>query len=74
MYLTGPEAWDDYVPLLAVESCMGFFVSAQKSQLGVPSARNCTGKARFPVHQLVHQPARYDPEHPETLRETKRLI
>src|SRR5215216_1801040 len=32
-----------------------------------------TSSIRWVLHQLVHQPARNIPEHPETLYETKRL-
>jgi len=32
-----------------------------------------TSSIRWDLHQLVHQPARNIPEHPETLYETKRL-
>jgi hypothetical protein len=43
--LTGPDAWDDYASLLAVESCIASVHSGSKEPFKIPRSRNCTGEA-----------------------------
>jgi myo-inositol 2-dehydrogenase/D-chiro-inositol 1-dehydrogenase len=43
--LTGPDAWDGYTSLLAVESCIASLHSGTKEPLESPRAQNCTGEA-----------------------------
>jgi myo-inositol 2-dehydrogenase / D-chiro-inositol 1-dehydrogenase len=43
--LTGPDAWDGYTSLLAVESCIASLHSGTKEPLESSRAQNCTGEA-----------------------------